>query len=199
MIRTYIAEFFGTLVLTLVVTASIFSAAGVPTSMWVGLALTMLILTIGAISGGHYNPAVTVGMMAMKKVSMKNGIIYIVAQLLAGLAAWGIAMAMALQLPQFNASFTATSFAAEAIGMAIFAFGIAGALDKSRSTLQSAAMIGLSLIIGSYVAGGFGSYGIINPAIAFGVHVWGISYLVGPLVGSIIGMFVYRLVGEAKR
>jgi len=195
--RKYIAEFIGTLVLTLVVTASIFSSAGVPTALWVGLALAMMVFAIGSASGAHYNPAVTVGMMAMKKIGVKDGVMYIVAQLLAGLAVWGLALAMNLQMPAFQVDFSFYALAAEALGMAVFAFAISAALDKAQGPLQRAVLIGLGLVIGAYVAGGFGSYGIINPAIAFGIKVWGLAYLVGPLVGSIIGMAVYRAVGKS--
>lgn len=197
--KKYIAEFFGTFVLTLTVTASIFSAAGVPTALWVGLTLAMLVFTIGAVSGGHYNPAVTFGMLVMKKISVKDGVIYILLQALAGIAVWGITMAMALQLPAFRTEFSVYSFVAEIIGMAIFAFGISGALDKARGGLQTAVIIGLSLTMGAYIGGGLGSYGIINPAIALGVHVWAIPYLVAPFIGSVVGMLIYRFLGQTNK
>lgn len=199
MIRKYIAEFFGAFILTLVVTASIFSAAGVPTSIWVGLALTMLVFTIGAVSGGHYNPAVTFGMLMMKKISPQDGVIYIIAQALGGLAVFGLGMALGLNLPDFQTAFTINGFVAEAIGMAIFAFGIMGALDKARGPLQTSVIIGLSLIIGAYIAGGIGSYGIVNPAIALGVGVMSITYLVAPFVGSILGMLLYKFLGQGNK
>lgn len=197
--KKYIAEFFGTFVLTLTVTASIFSAAGVPTALWVGLTLAMLVFTIGAVSGGHYNPAVTFGMLVMKKISVKDGVIYILLQALAGIAVWGITMAMALQLPAFRTEFSVYSFVAEIIGMAIFAFGISGALDRARGGLQTAVIIGLSLTMGAYIGGGLGSYGIINPAIALGVHVWAIPYLVAPFIGSVVGMLIYRFLGQTNK
>ncbi len=196
MIKKYFAEFFGAFILTLTVTSSIFSAAGVPTAIWVGLSLMMLIFTIGAISGGHYNPAVTVGMLAMRKISVKDGIFYILAQALGGIAVWGLGMAINLQLPAFQTGFSVFTLVAEAIGMAVFAFGIAGAMSKSHGPLQTAGIIGLSLIVGAYIAGGIGSYGIINPAIALGVHIWSIPYLVGPLIGSVIGMYLYKFMSE---
>ncbi len=197
--KKYIAEFFGTLVLTLTVTASIFSAAGVPTAFWVGLTLAMLVFTIGAVSGGHYNPAVTFGMLVMRRISLKNALIYIFLQALAGVAVWAITMAMALQLPAFRTEFSVYSFVAEMIGMAIFAFGIMGALDKARGGLQTAAIIGLSLIMGAYIGGGLGSYGVINPAIALGVHIWAIPYLVAPFIGSVIGMLIYKFLGQGNK
>lgn len=190
--RKYVAEFFGTFILSLTVVASIFSAAGVPTSFWVGMTLAMLIVTIGATSGGHYNPAVTFGMMALRRMSLKTGAFYILAQALAGAAVWGLTVLLSLELPAFQTAFSAYSLAAEIIGMAIFAFGIMGALDKSRTGLQTALIIGLSLVVGAYIGGGIGSYGVVNPAIALGIHLWGVAYLAGPLVGSVLGMLAYR-------
>lgn len=197
--KKYIAEFFGTMILSLAVTASIFSAAGVPTALWVGLALAMLIFCIGSVSGGHYNPAVTFGMMVFRKISVKDGIIYIILQALAGFAVWGITMALALKLPAFNADFSVYSFVAEIIGMAIFTFGISAAVDKAKGQMQTAIIIGLSLIMGAYIGGGLGSYGVINPAIAISVHIWGIVYLVAPLVGAVIGMAIYRFLGQGSK
>tara|TARA_A100001015_G_scaffold295981_1_gene375632 strand:- start:591 stop:869 length:279 start_codon:yes stop_codon:yes gene_type:complete len=53
----------------------------------IGLALVLMIYIAGPITGGHFNPAVSIMMYANKKLSMKDTLMYIVAQVLGGLAA----------------------------------------------------------------------------------------------------------------
>ena len=53
----------------------------------IGLALALMIYIAGPITGGHFNPAVSIMMYANKKLSMKDTLMYIVAQVLGGLAA----------------------------------------------------------------------------------------------------------------
>ncbi|MFT4050566.1 MAG: MIP/aquaporin family protein [Solirubrobacterales bacterium] len=52
-----------------------------------GFALFIGIQTLGAISGGHFNPAVTVGLLSIKKISASNAVLYIVAQVVGALVA----------------------------------------------------------------------------------------------------------------
>src|SRR5680860_97049 len=46
-----------------------------------GLAIGLMVTAAGHISGGHFNPAVTVGMVAARRLDIKDGVAYIVAQL----------------------------------------------------------------------------------------------------------------------
>ena len=76
----YIVEFLGTLFFLYVILAS-----GNPLA--IGLALCVAIMVGGKISGGNFNPAVSVMMAAAGKLSMKDLLPYIVAQVAGGLAA----------------------------------------------------------------------------------------------------------------
>ena len=75
-----LAEFIGTFVFLFVILQQ-----GQPIP--IAVALLAVIYAFGNISGGHFNPAVTVMMGAHQKISMNNAIIYIVAQILGGIAA----------------------------------------------------------------------------------------------------------------
>ncbi len=194
----YFAEFFGTLILTLVVIATVFNASGWPVAAIVGLALVVLVLTIGSVSGAHVNPAITLGALSIGKISKKDALSYIACQLLGGLAALLISKAFGQVIPTAVVGFSTIALLAEVIGTMVFAFGVASAMHKGRGEAVTALLVGGSLMIGAFIAGGFGSYGIVNPAIALGLHVWGIAYLVGPLVGGVLGMWIYRLM-HAKR
>ena len=76
----FIAEFIGTLVLVYVILAT-----GQPLA--IGLALALIIMVIGGISGGHENPAVSFAMYLGGKLSQEDLIPYIIAQISGGIVA----------------------------------------------------------------------------------------------------------------
>jgi len=76
----YVVEFLGTLFFLYVILAT-------GQALAIGLALTVAIMVGGKISGGNFNPAVSVMMAAAGKLSMKDLLPYIVAQVAGGLAA----------------------------------------------------------------------------------------------------------------
>ena len=76
----YVVEFLGTLFFLYVILAT-------GQALAIGLALTVAIMVGGKISGGNFNPAVSVMMAAAGKLSMKELPPYIVAQVAGGLAA----------------------------------------------------------------------------------------------------------------
>ena len=80
MIKKLLAEFLGTMFFLYVILATGDAVA-------IGLALTVAIMLIGAHSGGHFNPAVSVMLAMAGKHSMKELAPYVVAQVLGGLAA----------------------------------------------------------------------------------------------------------------
>ena len=76
----YVVEFLGTLFFLYVILAT-------GQALAIGLALTVAIMVGGKISGGNFNPAVSVMMAAAGKLSMKDLLPYVVAQVAGGLAA----------------------------------------------------------------------------------------------------------------
>lgn len=198
MMKKYLAEFLGTLILTLVVIASIFTAAGWPTAVLVGFALVVIVLMVGAVSGAHVNPGITLGALSVGRIGKRDALFYIIAQLLGGLAAYGISLAFGHVMPEFITDFSVMTLIAEVIGMTVFAFGVASAMSGSRGQGVTAVLVGGSLMVGAYISGGLGSYGLLNPAIALGVSIWGVAYLVGPPVGGVLGMWLHKVMNSAK-
>jgi len=81
---TYAVEFIGTFIFLSV----ILNTAGKDNAAFaIGLALTAVIFFGGAVSGGHFNPAVSVMMLLNKGLSMGDFVPYVGAQLLGGAAA----------------------------------------------------------------------------------------------------------------
>lgn len=230
-----LAELVGTFILTLVVVAalsgkftlSLFttpdvmaqaaqtgqSIPGFALVPWVtGFAFAALVLITYRVSGGHLNPAITAGMMALRRMSPIEGVGYILAQVLGAMLALSIASRLiSVMDPQtgqmglldpatlFSHMATWNVFTAELLGAAIFGFGVAAAMRLTPRV--RAGLLGGSLILGSGVAMMAGA-GMLNPALAvgtgligFGENVWPLVgiYLGGTTLGVIIGMALYSL------
>src|SRR6201993_4338448 len=84
----YIAEFIGTFFLVLTIGCTVIpSATGALAPLAIGAALMVMVYAGGHISGGHFNPAVTLAVFVRGRCEAKDVIPYWVAQLLAGVAA----------------------------------------------------------------------------------------------------------------
>src|SRR5947199_8659528 len=85
----YIAEFIGTFFLVLTIGCTVIGAgAGVIAPLVIGAALMVMVLAGGHISGGHYNPAVTLGVLIRGKVKAADVVPYMIMQVIgAALAA----------------------------------------------------------------------------------------------------------------
>jgi glycerol uptake facilitator-like aquaporin len=185
-----IAEFIGTFSLAYAVLASINGAVpSVPTAVIAGFTLLLAALSIGGISGAHINPAVTLGLFSIKKISLRNAVFYLLSQFAGALAALGL---IALVLHGHDHSVASdksnwTVFSGEMIGAAIFTFGVAAAVEQGLQKISAAFLVGGSLTLGIVFAS-IASNGVVNPAVAvaIGSSTWG--YIIGPIVGAVVGM-----------
>lgn len=187
----YIAEFFGTFVLTLVVFVSIIGFFPVSTAVLAAVTVGTLVYLIAHISGAQLNPAVTIGAFSIGKINLKDAFFYIVAQFLgAGFAV--LIVKTFLFIPQFSGQGSSKFTVAETLGTLILMFSIASfAYGKTEKTL-SGIVIGGGLLIGIAISASMGALGILNPAIAIGFGVYGLSYIIGPIIGSVLGANIYK-------
>src|SRR5215210_8418472 len=97
--KRYLAEFVGTFVLVFASCGSAVLAGDKIGFLGVSLAFGLTLLTmayaIGPISGCHINPAVTVGLLVSKKMDSRDVAGYIVAQIIGGILAAGLLLAIA--------------------------------------------------------------------------------------------------------
>jgi glycerol uptake facilitator-like aquaporin len=200
-----LAEFFGTFLLASVVLGTITlngTLANLKISLpflgsaAAGLTLALSVMIFGKISGSHINPAVTFGMWSARKISTPKAILYICAQLLAGLVTIILgSYLLGEELPALavQGSIDWKVFVAEMIGTLVFTFGIAAAVSQKFEDGKLAAAIGISLFVGLSIAS-MGSNGILNPAVAVGINSINFSYLVAPLVGGLLGVNLYEAI-----
>ena len=102
--RKLIAEAIGAFTLIFAGAGSIIVSAGtsqgsnlVPIALAHGLAIGLMVVALGHISGGHFNPAVTIGFWVTRRIETVLGVAYIIAQLVGAIVA---AIALALLLPE---------------------------------------------------------------------------------------------------
>jgi len=190
------AEVLGTAILTGTILAVTRSAIGVPyfVALGVGLTMAMLVLLIGAASGAHVNPAVTLGLWSARQVSTVKAVVYIAAQFVGAYAALSLYKYLVPAGTQNIAGpeFEWTILVSELVGAFVFTFGVAAAVYQKYEGGKLAATIGGSLAVGVIIAG-IASNGVINPAAALGIDSWSKAYVVGPLVGGVIGVNLYAL------
>lgn len=194
-IAMIVAEFLGTALLTLAVLAVSKSMGGAPyfVSIAVGVVAATAVLTLGAVSGAHLNPIVTIGMWSIRKVKTIPAIVYVAAQLLGGIAAYYLFTYFIGQTWENAGDFEGRVLVAEAVGGLIFGLGVASVIYQKLEGGKAAAVVGMSLMLAVLISAA-GAGGIVNPAVALGVRswVWG-TYALGPVLGAIIGFNLYSL------
>lgn len=229
------AEFLGTFVLVLggcgtAVLAAKFVSDGEDTGLGVGflgvsLAFGLTVVTmayaVGHVSGGHFNPAITVGLVAARKFDARDAVPYILVQVLGAIVAAAVLWLIAINAPGVTADtlkeggFAANGygthspggyeliagFVTEIVMTAIFLAVIMGVTDKRASKGFAALAIGLTLALIHLISIPVTNTSV-NPARSTGpalfVGDWAVTQLwlfwLAPIVGGVIGALAYRLI-----
>ena len=224
--KKYIAEFIGTLVLVLIGCGTAMAvgcdpAAGsgyILTAFAFGLALLTMAYSIGNISGCHINPAVSLGMLISKKISMKDFWGYIVFQILGALAGAGL-LALIFNgagITDMTGTYGSNGLAGvngnmwigllvEVLLTFVFVISILGVTsEKFKHGAVAGLVIALSLVAVHIL--GIGLTGTsVNPARSIGPAIvaafsgsgaalgalW--VFIVGPLVGGALAAYTYKM------
>ena len=191
--KKYIAEAFGTFVLTFLVALSFSSPFPVSTPILAVLTVGLFVYAFWHISGGHINPAVTIGLWSIKKISSAEALKYIIAQFIGGGIACYIFLLTSggtnIDLVLDNSVMVGV---AELLGMLFYGFFIAAVVYGKTPNHFHGLIIAGALLLGITTSSLLGSNGLINPAVAFGIKSFNIMYLIGPLFGSVLGMQLYK-------
>jgi MIP family channel proteins len=180
-----------------------------------GLALAVLVSALGAVSGGHFNPAVTVAVRLAGGIGWGAAVIYIVAQLVGAVAAGFAVKAVFPEAaytefgggtPALGDGITvAAGIGIEAVLTLLLVLAVFGTAIDPRAPKLGGIAIGLA-VAADITMGGPLTGAAMNPARWFGPAVASGSYdnwyvwWVGPLIGAIVGAVIYRyaLAGEAE-
>ena len=190
------AEFLGTGILTMLVLSVQRSTIGVPffIAAAAGLTLMMATFVFGGISGAHLNPAVTLGMWTVRKISTLHGVLYIAMQMLGAWAAYYLyTYYVSSQFTSIGGHYSTKVLVAESVGTFIFTFGWAAGMYQKFAVGSRAALVGLSYML-AIIASSAASLGLLNPALALGSKAWVLgSYVLGPVIGAVVGFNLYSL------
>jgi MIP family channel proteins len=178
-----------------------------------GLMLAVMVSATMAISGGYLNPAVTVGLLVARRLTLQTALAYVASQLLAGVLAalllkalipTSIAKAILLGTPRIGANISfGDALAYELVLTFFLVSAVFGTCVTPNGARGGALGIGLVLAAGM-MAGGPISGGVMNPARAFGPalvsRIWTgqAIWWVGPIAGAILAAFVWELVLRVK-
>jgi MIP family channel proteins len=178
------------------------------TALAEGLAIAVMISALSHVSGGHFNPAVTIGCWVTRRITTMEVILYWVAQLAGAIVAAFILKAVvpedtwravALGAPSLIRDFSRLSgMLLEGIATFFLVLVYFATMVDDRGTFRSIAGfgIGLTMTLGIMVAGPF-TGGALNPARAFGPALaathWASHgiYWVGPLAGGFLAGLLY--------
>jgi aquaporin Z len=206
--KKYIAEFIGTFFLVLTIGCTVIGAgAGVIAPLAIGAALMVMVYAGGHISGGHFNPAVTLGVLIRGKVSAADAVPYILAQL-AGAAVATVAVkflragvAVTPMVPNVGPALLAEFLFTFALVYVVL--NSATAQGTSGNSFYGLA-IGMTVMTGAFAVGDI-SGGAFNPAVALGISMLGLSswdniwiYLVANFGAAIVAAIVFKLVNPPE-
>ncbi len=207
-IHKFGAEFLGTFAFVFVgVSATCNNIGPVGVALAHGLTIAVMVSALGHISGGHFNPAVTVGALVTGNIGVREAISYIFAQLLgAYIGALTVKssfsflayMPVNLGVPMLSTgTMVSTGIFIEFILTFFLLLVVFGTTMDSRGPQMGGLFVGLTVTL-AMLAGGPITGAAMNPARAFGpalaLGVWHhhFVYWIGPLLGGVIGALVYR-------
>ena len=204
--KKYLVELIGTFFLVFTIGSTVLApGAGPLAPIAIGAALAVMIFAGGHISGGHFNPAVTLAVWIRGKVPTADVVPYWAAQLAgAALAAW--LLHFFKTLPAGAGSTFALGWKAALLAEFLFTFALAWVVLNTATAKGTAGnsfyglAIGTTVTVGAFAVGGV-SGGAFNPAVAVGItflHLsnWGNLwvFLVGNFAGAAVAAYTYKFV-----
>lgn len=170
-----------------------------------GFGVMMGVFMFFRVSGGNLNPAVTLTLVLAQAIHPIRGVVMMIAQMIAGMAAAGAASAMtpgdiAFANALGGGASRSRGVFLEAFGTFILCFTVLMmAVEKSRATFMAPFVIGVSLMLGHLICVYYTGAGL-NPARSFGPCIASRSfpnyhwiYWVGPILGAVLAWGVGRL------
>jgi aquaporin Z len=176
----------------------------------IGAALMVMVYAGGHISGGHYNPAVTVAALVRGRIGGADAIMYWMAQLVAGLVAAFVVRATVTSSPAHPLAPQGHALVSALVVELLFTFALAYVVlnvatskDHPDNSFYGLA-IGFTVLAGAVAVGGI-SGGAFNPAVvlggaAMGLFGWStLIYLVPQLIAGAAAGLVFRMLNPADK
>jgi aquaporin Z len=200
--RKYLTEFIGAFFLVFTVITAVNSGSPLA-PIGIGAILMCQIYAGGHISGGHYNPAVSIAAFVRGRLNATDLAAYVGSQLLAGVAAGGLGLWMfeSSASDHWTGKALSMAFVVEVLftfALAYTVLNVATSKDHPDNSFYGLA-IGFTVAAGAIAVGGI-SGAAFNPAVALGVSVGAMSawgnlwvYFVAQAVGGVLAGLVFTL------
>lgn len=226
-VAALIAEFLGTFIFVgFIIGLSTASQQFNATPLYAFFAGIVIVTLFGRLSGPHLNPAITIGAWLARFITGRTALFYIIAQILGGLAAFGVLSLLSSGNSSVDAYTGATTqaslfsltavaaakqwptFAVELIGSIILGLGIATALTRTK-IVERGVLYGGAILVASFMLVASGTVAVMNPVLAGGLQAYShidwktfnlfpvLIYLIAPIVGASLGFGLYRLIEKA--
>jgi MIP family channel proteins len=208
-VRNAVAEAVGVFALCFVGILAITGSGGDLTAVALahGLAIAVMVAALGHVSGGHFNPAITLGLFLGRKIDLPMAAVYWVAQLLGGLlAAIVVWLATTRDVVAFGTPTLADDvnpvwgIVLELVATFFLVLVVYGTVVDRRAPVSVYPFaIGLTITAGIFAIGAW-TGGALNPARGFGPALvggeWGgtVAWLIGPLLGGIAAWALHEYV-----
>ena len=200
----YIAELIGTFFLVLTIGCTVIGGVAMA-PLAIGAALMVMIFAGGHVSGGHFNPAVTLAVFLRGRCTAKDVVPYWVFQIVGAVLA-----ALAVKFLVGTPGKEPAAFAGDLIGKALlaeflFTFALAYVVLNAATAKGTSGnsfyglAIGMTVMTGAFAVGGI-SGGAFNPAVAVGISIMKLTawsniwiYLVANLAGGAVAAVTFKL------
>jgi aquaporin Z len=206
--KNYVVEFVGTFFLVLVIGLTVIDpGAGAMAPHAIGATLMVMVYAGGHISGGHYNPAVTLAVWMRGKCDAKDVAPYMISQIFGGVLA---ALVVGFCKPNANVTAASPDVVRAVVVELLFTFALCYVVLNTATSKKNAGnsyyglAIGFTVTAGAY-AGGAISGGAYNPAVACGISTMGLSawgniwiFLVGNFAGAALAAMVYKMANPGE-
>lgn len=209
-IRSYTVEFIGTFFLVFTVgCVLLLGGDGVINAIAIGFALMIMVYAGGHVSGGHYNPAVSLAAVIRKSLPASELIPYVIAQLLGATAAVMIVNHFSGHIANFEGC--AFNMWPMVTGEFLFTFALCYVVlmtatnRETRGNSYFGLAIGSTVTVGIFAVGSVLCYGAFNPAVAMALGMMNIACwqsvfvtIVTNLAAGAIAAFLYNFTAPDK-
>ena len=222
--KKYICEAIGTCMLVLLGCGSAVLAGEqigtIGIALCFGLAIVAIAYSVGRISGGHVNPAVSLAMLINKKISLKDFALYVIAQIIGAFIGAGILFAIIATTSLGNPGLGANTFGdanpvginvfgallVECIATLIFVLVILGVTHNDKYSSKAGIVIGLTLALIHMILIPLTGTSV-NPArsLAPAIIVGGVAlqqvwvFIVAPLVGGALAGVIWKFLAKDEK
>ncbi len=207
--KSYFVEFIGTFYLVFTVGAVLLLGGdGVINAIAIGLALMIMVYAGGYISGGHYNPAVSLAAVIRKALPVSEFIPYVISQIIGATAACLLINHFSGHIANFEGC--AFNLFPLMVGEFLFTFALCyvvllTATSPVKNNSYYGLAIGATVATGIFAVGSVLCHGAFNPAVAIGLGLMNLACwqsvfatIAANLLAALCAGFVYKYLNNAE-